>query len=80
MHIFQTKHHDGQIQKTSFHKVITEVKFNGQGQTMNSYKQRTNQYFSMKLSTAMDKKERNGSARSRSRSRSTVKVKQCDVY
>jgi hypothetical protein len=72
MHTFQTKHHDGQIEKTSFHKVIIEVKVKSQGQTMNSYLQRTIEYFSIKLSTVMDKEERNCSARSRSRSRSTV--------
>jgi hypothetical protein len=76
MHTFQTKHHDGQKERTSFHKVSIEVKVKGQGQTMKSYKQRTNQYFSIKLSKVMDKEERNGSARSSSRSRSTVKVKQ----
>jgi hypothetical protein len=74
MHTFQTRHHDGQIEKTLFHKVIIEVKVKGQGHTMNSYLQRTNQYFSVKLSTVMDKEERNGSAKSSSRSRSTVKL------
>ena len=72
MHTFQTKHYDGKIETTSFHKVIIEVKVKCQGQTMNSYLQRTNQQFSIKLSTVMDKEERNCSARSRSRSRSTV--------
>jgi hypothetical protein len=67
MHTFQTKHYDGKIETTSFHKVIIEVKAKCQGQTM-----RTNQHFSIKLSTVMDKEERNCSARSRSKSRSTV--------
>jgi hypothetical protein len=59
---FQTKHYDGKIETTSFHKVIIEVKVKCQGQTMNSYLQRTNQHFSMKLSTVMDKEERNYSS------------------
>jgi hypothetical protein len=58
----QTWNHDRQIGNASFHKVVIEVKVKGLGQTMISYKQRTDQYIAIKLGTVMDRAEKNLSA------------------